>query len=277
MLIDWFTVGAQVLNFLVLVWLLKRFLYKPILKAIDTRERLIAEKLAGAESKMTEANKEREDFRKKNEDIDQRRDSLLSDMKAETKTERLRLLDEARKAADALLLKRQEATRVEAQNMILSIGHRIQQEVIGVARHALKDMSTSNLEQSVIDIFIRRVREMDDTQKHLFAEALKTSTGPATLRSAFDLSDQQRSTMQQALNETLSADISIAFEFSPDLISGVEFVTNGQKVSWNISDYLTSLENSVDHLLTKQTTQPPHRAKDSREGKPADKAHAHGP
>jgi F-type H+-transporting ATPase subunit b len=37
MLIDWFTVGAQVLNFLILVWLLKRFLYGPILDAIDAR------------------------------------------------------------------------------------------------------------------------------------------------------------------------------------------------------------------------------------------------
>src|ERR1035441_6695689 len=39
MLIDWFTVGAQALNFLVLVWLMKRFLYKPILDAIDEREK----------------------------------------------------------------------------------------------------------------------------------------------------------------------------------------------------------------------------------------------
>ena len=46
MLIDWFTVGAQALNFLVLVWLLKRFLYQPILDAIDAREKRIAKELA---------------------------------------------------------------------------------------------------------------------------------------------------------------------------------------------------------------------------------------
>jgi F-type H+-transporting ATPase subunit b len=45
MLIDWFTVGAQTLNFLILVWLMKRFLYKPILNAIDTREKRIAKEL----------------------------------------------------------------------------------------------------------------------------------------------------------------------------------------------------------------------------------------
>ena len=42
MLIDWFTVAAQALNFLILVWLMKRFLYKPILHAIDAREERIA-------------------------------------------------------------------------------------------------------------------------------------------------------------------------------------------------------------------------------------------
>ena len=50
MLIDWFTVGAQALNFLILVWLLKRFLYKPILHAIDEREKGIAAQLASSEA-----------------------------------------------------------------------------------------------------------------------------------------------------------------------------------------------------------------------------------
>ncbi|MFQ3186924.1 MAG: F-type H+-transporting ATPase subunit b, partial [Marinomonas primoryensis] len=51
MLIDWFTVIAQLINFLVLVWLLKRFLYRPILNAIDAREKRIADELADADEK----------------------------------------------------------------------------------------------------------------------------------------------------------------------------------------------------------------------------------
>ena len=52
--IDWFTVVAQAINFLILVWLLKRFLYKPILHAIDEREKGIAAQLAQAEAKKAE-------------------------------------------------------------------------------------------------------------------------------------------------------------------------------------------------------------------------------
>jgi F0F1-type ATP synthase membrane subunit b/b' len=51
MLIDWFTVGAEAINFLILMWLLKRFLYKPILDAIESREQKIAAELADAATK----------------------------------------------------------------------------------------------------------------------------------------------------------------------------------------------------------------------------------
>ena len=73
MLIDWFTVGAQALNFIILVWLLKRFLYKPILNAIDAREKLIAAKLADADAKEAGAQKERDEFQHKNEAFDKQR------------------------------------------------------------------------------------------------------------------------------------------------------------------------------------------------------------
>ena len=73
MLIDWFTVAAQVVNFLILVWLLKRFLYKPILRALDAREQQIALTLADADAKKAEAQQERDEFRKKNEAFDQQR------------------------------------------------------------------------------------------------------------------------------------------------------------------------------------------------------------
>ena len=109
MLINWFTVCAQAVNFLILVWLLKRFLYKPILHAIDEREKGIATQLAQAEAKVAEAQKERDDFQHKNEVFDQQRAAMLTKATDEAKAERQRLLDEARKDADALRAKRQAA------------------------------------------------------------------------------------------------------------------------------------------------------------------------
>src|SRR5450432_4766439 len=102
MLIDWFTVGAQAINFIILVWLLKRFLYKPSLDAVDAREKRVAAELADADAKRAEAKKERDEFQRKNEEFDRQRAELLSKASAEAKAERERLLGEARRAADAL-------------------------------------------------------------------------------------------------------------------------------------------------------------------------------
>ena len=88
MLIDWFTIGAQVVNFLILVWLLKRFLYRPILHAIDSREKRIAAELTDAAAKQTEAQKERNEFQHKNEEFDRQRAALLNtgDGRGESRT-----------------------------------------------------------------------------------------------------------------------------------------------------------------------------------------------
>ena len=88
---------------------------------------------------------------------------------------------------------------------------------------------------------------MDGKAKEGLGEALKTASDPALVRSAFDLPAEQRAAIQNALNETFSAEIRIRFETSPDLISGIELTTNGQKVAWSIADYLASLEKGVEN------------------------------
>jgi F-type H+-transporting ATPase subunit b len=249
MLIDWFTVGAQVLNFLILVWLMKRFLYQPILNAIDARENRIAKELADAGATMAEAQKERDEFQHKNEEFDQQRAALLTKATDEAKTERERLLDEARKTADALSAKRGESLANDARMLNQALTRRTQDEVFAIARKALTDLGTTSLEAQMAEVFTRRLRELNDETKHGLAEALKTAAEPALVRSAFDLPADQRAAIQNTLNETFSADVRVRFETAPDLVSGIELTTNGQKVAWSIADYLASLEQGVAELL----------------------------
>lgn len=249
MLIDWFTIGAQALNFLVLVWVMKRFLYKPILDAIDKREARIAAELADADAKKAEARKERDRFKHKNEEFDQQRATFLKKVSDEAQIERQRLLGEARKAADALSARRQEALRNDAHNLNQAIRHRTQQEVFAIARKALTDLATTSLEERLAEVFIRRLQEMDTQAKEGLAESLETAPEPALVRSAFDLPAEQRAAIQNALNQTVSAEIHVRFVTEPALISGIELTTNGQKVSWSIADYLASLEKGVEELL----------------------------
>ncbi|NLY00206.1 MAG: F0F1 ATP synthase subunit B [Rhodopirellula sp.] len=253
MLIDWFTVSAQVVNFLILVWLMKRFLYKPILHAIDARERRIAAELADADAKRAEAQKERDEFQRKNEEFDEQRAALLSRATDEAQAERSRLLDEARQAADTLRAKRQDALQREQQNLNDEITRRTREEVYAIARKTLTDLAGTSLEERMSEVFARRLRELNNEAKKGLAKTLKTSSDPVLVRSAFKLPSEQRAAIQSAINETFSADIHVRFETAPDAISGIELIANGRKVAWSIADYLVSLETSVGELLKAQS------------------------
>jgi F-type H+-transporting ATPase subunit b len=253
MLIDWFTVVAQVVNFLILVWLMKRFLYKPILQAIDAREKRIAAELADAGGKRAEAQKERDEFQHKNEEFDQQRAVLLSQARDEAQAERQRLLDEARQTADALRAKRQESLKREQQSLNDEIVRRTREEVFAIARKTLMDLAGTSLEERISEAFTRRLRELNDEAKEGLAKALKTSPDPVRLRSAFELRSEQRAAIQHALNESFSADIPVRFETAPDVISGIELIANGRKVAWSIADYLASLKKSIGNLLKEQS------------------------
>jgi len=247
--IDWFTIAAQAINFLILVWLMKHFLYKPILNAIDTREKRLVAEIADANAKEAAAQQELNEFQQKNEAFDLQRDTLMSQMAEEAKAERQRLLEEARKAADDISAKRQEILRNDILKMNQTISVKLREEVFSIARKTLADLGTPNLEKYLVEAFINHLREIDSKTKEVLVDDRKTSSDPAILRSAFDLPEEQRITIQNALNEIFSPEIHVQFETAPDLVSGIELAVNGQKMSWNIGHYLTSMEKEADKLM----------------------------
>jgi F-type H+-transporting ATPase subunit b len=257
MLIDWFTVGAQALNFLILVWLLKRFLYKPILTAIDAREKGIAAQLADAVTKKAEAQKEHIEFQSKNKAFDEQRGALLGKVTDEAKTERAHLIDDARKEAETLRAGQAAALQNDQKRLGTEIVRLTKEEVFGITRKTLADLATVSLEERMGEVFTRRLREMDGKAKASLGEALKADPEPAILRSTFALPADQKAAIQNALNETFSAQIRVDFETAPDAVCGVELSTGGQKVAWSIADYLKSLEQRVGKLLETPTAPPP--------------------
>lgn len=248
MLFDWFTVGAQAVNFLILVWLMKRFLYKPILNAIDAREKKVAAELADADAKRAEALKERDQFQQKNDEFDRQRLELMNKAQDDAKAEREKLLEEARQAAEQLRVKSKERFAIDAENLKQSISHRTQQEVFAIARKTLSDLASASLEEQITATFIRRISEMDSsTRAGLVASLTSGSGSPSSLavRSAFELSPEQRAAIEAALNQALSMHLQLNFQTAPELISGIELVANGQSIAWNISDYLKAMEKAV--------------------------------
>ncbi len=249
MLIDWFTVTAQVINFLVLVWLLKRFLYQPILDAIDAREKRIAAKIADADAKENEAQKQREEFQQKNEVFDQQRNAHMNEVLEAAKAERAQLLDATRKESSDLRDRLQQALRNEQHSLNEELGRRAREEVFAIARKTLSDLAGMSLEQRMTEIFLDRLRELNTAQITELKLAFKTSHHPLLVRTAFELPAQQCAAIETVIWEILGKEKQVEFDIVPVLVSGIEISCNGQKIAWSIADYLGSLAKSVDDLL----------------------------
>ena len=258
MLIDWYTVGAQAVNFLILVWLLKRFLYKPVLAAIDAREKKIAAELQLAATARVQSQKERDDLQQQNESLQGQRDELIRRATADAGVQRQHLLDAARQESQELRSKLMGAVRDERAELNLEVVTRTRQEVFAFARRTLADLADTTLEDRMLEVFIRRMQQMNDVQKSevlpparavFAATAAAEGLAPAILRSAFELSPAQRVNTAAALKEWPCKGAALNFETSPDLISGLELTVDGRKLSWNVAAHLASLEERAKTLL----------------------------
>ncbi|MGA8863511.1 MAG: F0F1 ATP synthase subunit delta [Gallionella sp.] len=249
MLIDWFTVVAQAVNFLILVWLMKRFLYHPILNALDAREKRIADELADADARKAEARAEREEYSRKNEEFERQRADMLAKATDEAAAEHRRLFDRVRKDADGLRAKLQDSVTSEYRTLHEEISRRTQAEVFAIARKTLADLAGASLEQRMAEVFVGRLRALDSGEKARLAELLASADVPVLVRSAFELAPEQRQLIENGVKEIMTSRVAVGFEVAPGLVGGIELVMNGQKVAWSISGYLASLDKEVNELL----------------------------
>lgn len=248
MLIDWFTVGAQAVNFLILVWLMKRFLYKPILDAIDAREERIAGELAEAGRMKAEAELKREEFERKTTALEHGREEYLEAARGEAGDERQKLLSLARAEAESERARQGEALRRERDCLLDEIARRTREETFAIARKALADLAGAGLDERASKVFAARLRGLDArSRSDLAADA---GSGPLRVRSAFELAEESRATVRSALEEILEARAEVHFETDPDLVGGIEILTGNRKISWSIEEYLAQMQKSVDELFS---------------------------
>ena len=251
MLIDWFTVGAQLLNFAVLVWLMKRFLYQPVLDAIATREHKIAAELADAAAIQKKAQQQQDTFKEKNQVFDEQRADMLQQAKTDAKLEKERLQAEAREVAETANTQREKALLIDAQHLHADIARQAQQQVFGITRRVLNDLSGVALEQRMCEVFIQRLRALQDPALATLRAALAevSEAEPVSLRSAFELPSPQQAAIQLAMEQTFGHPVALRFEIAPEFVAGIELRAKGQKLAWSISDYLDELSADLEDRL----------------------------
>ncbi len=257
MLINWFTVIAQIVNFLILVFLLKYFLYDRIVKAMDEREQRIQLRLKEAEEKKQEAEQEAEAYGKKNRDFDAKREEMLAQAKDEAGARRKELTEEARQAVTKQRSVWLEAIQRDKKSFVQDLRKMAGNQVYTIARKAFRDLSDEDVEQRTINAFLVHLDAMSKKTREAIATSIKESGNEVIVRSAFEMPAKMREKITGSLRRKIADGIEIRYEAAPELIMGVELKIRGHKIAWSLEDYLDTLEeNALQALETEAQRKP---------------------
>ncbi len=233
MAIDWITVSAQIVNFLLLVWLLKRFLYQPVMRAMERRERRIADGLEDAEMRERSADEKAHDHQQKIDEL--------------AEHEKRHMLDEARDEAAEARKNWQRQTTQEKEEFLNNLQKRAADTIQVIAKKTLADLANAELEEQMVHSFIRQLKSLDDEE---FRMALRQSSTPVSVVSAFELPTSTRARLTRAIHEHLVEGIEVEYDRSPDLLCGIELNAEGRRLGWNLDDYLDQLSGRVEEVLS---------------------------
>lgn len=245
MLIDPFTVGAQILNFLILVWLLTRWLYGPIRRAMTARETRIREELDAASRLRDEAEVEGARYRDLIAAVETEQEARRAEVRAELDAWRRDHTQAVRTEVEAMRDRWQQALQQEKAAFLLELRTRASSAVLDVARRTLRDLADRDIEAHVTARFLTEVRALTADERAQLVAAAHADGSRIHVRTAFHLDEAARSRLAVGLADVLGGDLPVEFDTAPELVAGVELRAGGYKIAWSIGDYLRSLEDAL--------------------------------
>lgn len=245
MSVNWFTVAAQIVNFLILVWLLHRFLYGPIVAAMDRREQRIAERLQEAHRKSDAAAAEADAYRRQREELNAERERLLVEARMEAETLRASLTEAARTEIKAKQSDWRSDLEEEQEGFLRNLRRQTEQEFLTLARRALCDLANASLESQVVAVFLGKLGDLDQQAKDAFQAALRQGHRGVMVRCRFELAPALRRRVTKAIHEHIDADAEITFETTESLNCGIELRTDSYVLGWSLDGYLDAIERHL--------------------------------
>jgi F-type H+-transporting ATPase subunit b len=253
-LIDWFTVAAQIVNFLILVLILRLVLYRPVLRAMAERERRIAERLASARQQDERARMEADQYATRLNEIDSARESMLATARHEAEATRQRLMTQARSEVDAMKQRWLHALEQDRDDVLDDLARSAGREAIEMARAALQHLAGADLVERMVDIYLQRLREtlVDDGDLRRGLMAGSAETGSIRVRTSIPLSEGACKRIRAGLEGELGQIDHIAFETDGEMTFGIELRAGGRAVTMTLDDYLTEVSRRFAELLDEE-------------------------
>lgn len=251
MQIDWLTVGAQWVNFLILMWLLRRFLYRPIVQAMDRRQQRIEARSEDARQKVELAERQARDYRDKLKQLETQRAVFLAEAREAANLERVRLIELTRK--ESLALGRQWRSEFEREKTDLQqqLHRQLSRLILATAHKALQDLTSDTLEHALFENFLTRLQALPDTARHLLAAS---ADGELVLASSFELSEHLRNRVSAAVNQSLTTGLKVRFEALPESRFGLILSSPSYTLEWCLERYFDGILAELDNALG--TTKP---------------------
>ncbi|GET43402.1 F0F1 ATP synthase subunit delta [Microseira wollei] len=247
--INWLTFFAQIINFLILVAVLQRFLYGPIVRAMDRREQKISDRIQAAEKQREAAQAEAEQYRQMQQEFAAEREAMFSQLKAEVEQTRKALMQNMREEVDNTSRRWQDGIKRQQDGFMLELRHRASVQVQSAIRRALIDLANVDLEQQMIEVFIERIEKLNECA----LASLDRNSNPIVVCSSFDIPDEARPKIIQAVRDKVPSHINLEFETEPELICGIELRASGYKLAWSVENYLDRLEESLSAVFEEET------------------------
>ena len=249
MIINWYTVIFQIINFIVLVFLLRRFLYGPIIQAMDDREQKIMQREEDAAAKKREAEEESRTYVEKKEELEEKEEEIKEEVRKAADKEKQKMLEEARREVGETRQRWEEAFEREKESFITELRRRIGLQACSVARSCLEDLADSRLEELTWEVFMDKISKLPAEERSSLQEALASDNNRVLLKTTFDSPAEKIKELKKALREIISGannEPDLSVKTDQTLVCGLELDTGGYRVAWNIDSYLEGVQ---EHIL----------------------------
>jgi len=253
--IDLFTFIAQIVNFLILVFLLRQLLYKRIIRVMDQREEKIRARLKEADEKQKKADREGESFREKKEDLEQKKKDIFHKAEQEADERKQELLNKARKEVNDDQKKWRQSLQRQKDTFLTNLKETAGRQIYAAVRKVLNDLADEELEDHIIQYFVKRIKNLDKKRKKELQEQLEDSSGEVIAVSAFGLKKRQQKSLKESFYELFDKEVPVEFEQESELIGGVELHAQDQTIAWSIDSYLSELEERLSQELKENVPQ----------------------
>lgn len=218
MRIDWWTLGLQAINALVLVWLLSRFLFKPVADILARRQAAADRIVDQAEAAKAAAEDEKAKAQAEAARLAASRGDALKQAGEEAEKRKAALIATAREEADKI---RSEAEK-DIERAQAAGQHKVAEKAgslaVDIAARLLDRLPDQARVAGFVDGLADGVAALpDDIRADLGADGT-----PLQIAAARPMTDRERSDCRDALKKALDRDVEIAVSLDPKLIAGLE-------------------------------------------------------